>query len=198
MHIGCVILAGGKSSRMGQDKAMLTLNGKTFMDYICETCAEFEEKLIARGNQKEISQKDWRTISDIYMERGPIGGLHSALSVCQSDALFCISCDSPFVTSSLVEKLCKEMDDMTDAVVVMEENGRMHPLCAVYQKNVASILEEQICNGNNRMMEALRHIQVKYVNISNATVHQLSNINTQEAYQQCKKSIHPYDERKEG
>ena len=106
MTVGCVILAGGKSSRMGTDKALLELNGKKFIEQISEELDWFEEKIIAHGNNRELSGTSWTLISDSYPNHGPIGGIHAALSVCQSDALFVVTCDIPLISKRLVKEIC--------------------------------------------------------------------------------------------
>lgn len=178
MMIGCAILAGGKSSRMGRDKALLEFDGTNFIKKISEELSGFEEKIIARGNASGIEQVDWAVVPDIYKEIGPIGGLHAVLSTCQSDAMFFVSCDMPLLQRNLVDYLCSFMDKETDAVISVSEDGRVHPLCGIYNKSVKDILEEQIQSGNYRMMALLDRLQVKYVKISSKEERQLSNINT--------------------
>ena len=196
MTIGCVILAGGKSSRMGTDKALLQLDGKKFIEQI-------EEKIIAHGNTRELSDTNWTVISDIYPNHGPIGGVHSALSVCQSDALFVVTCDMPLLKSSLARKLCnimcesEVMNQMVDGavseqiaydvVISVGEDGKIHPLCGVYRKSVLPVLEEQILSGRNKVMEALNKLHVKYVTIdSSIGAQQLFNVNTPQDYEKIK------------
>lgn len=188
MKIGCVILAGGKSSRMGTDKALLALSGKNFITKLSEELDYFEEKLIARGNQSEIKDVVWKCIPDIYIQRGPLGGIHSALLQCQSDALFCVSCDMPLVRSSLVKKLCRyfESKDEADVVIAVTEDGRKHPLCGIYRKSVLSVLEEQILDGNYRVMATLDKLKVEYIQLTFEESAQLKNINTPEEYQNIK------------
>ena len=191
MTVGCVILAGGKSSRMGIDKALLELNGKTFIEQISKELEWFEEKIIAHGNIRELSDTIWTVISDIYPNHGPLGGIHSALSVCQSDALFVVTCDMPLLKSSLAHKLCDimcESEDMSqtvyDAVISVGEDGKIHPLCGVYRKSVLPILEEQILSGRNKVMEALKKLHVKYITIDSAMdTQQLFNVNTPQDYE---------------
>ena len=82
MKIGCIILAGGKSSRMGGDKALLEYEGKYFIEKIAEELSFFEEKIIARGNNSsltEITDSKWQVIPDIYLDHGPMGGMHAHL-----------------------------------------------------------------------------------------------------------------------
>ena len=97
LKIGCVILAGGKSSRMGEDKALLKYEGKFFVEKIAEELYFFEEKIVARGNNPEledfVKKNFWKVIPDEYENHGPLGGLHAALEKCDSDALFVVTCD---------------------------------------------------------------------------------------------------------
>ena len=191
MNIGCVILAGGKSSRMGTDKALLEFDGKKFIEQISEELEWFEEKIIAHGNTRELSDTIWAVISDIYPNHGPIGGIYTALSVCQSDALFVATCDMPLLKSSLTRKLCNVMCESEvvgqmayDAVISVGEDGKIHPLCGVYRKSALPILEEQILSGRNKMMEALKKLNVKYVTIdSSIGAQQLLNVNTPQDYE---------------
>lgn len=188
MKIGCVILAGGKSSRMGKDKALLEIGGRNFIHQLMEELNGFDEKMIARGNNSTIEDVSWCVISDIYQNRGPIGGLHAVLSQCQSDALFCVSCDMPLLKNELVKDLCDIMREDDDAVVIKDRSGRIHPLCAVYRKTAAKIFERQILVGNNRLMSAFDKMRVKYITIdSEKGLQQLMNVNTPKEYLELQK-----------
>ena len=204
MNVGCVILAGGKSSRMGTDKALLEYDGKQFIEQIAKELSSFEERIIARGTNSRFSdsiEEDWTVIPDIYPDHGPIGGLHAALSACRSDALFVVTCDMPLFNKSLAERLCAEMQigegsetnsdgeyvDAYDVILSVGDNGKIHPLCGVYRKSALSVLEEQIVSDRNRVMEALKKLRVKYVTIDSPDqVKQLANINTPEEYETLK------------
>lgn len=185
MTIGCVILAGGKSSRMGTDKALLEINGKKFIRRIAEELDFFEEKLIARGKNRATPIDGWNVIPDIYPECGPVGGLHAALTACESDALFCVSCDMPLIRRELVEELCEQITEAFDAVIVRDESGRAHPICGVYRKSAVPVFEQQILTGNYRVMRALEHLRIRYVTVALENGgEQLRNINTPEDYRE--------------
>lgn len=183
MKLGCVILAGGKSSRMGKDKAFLIWNGESFIERLTKEMDVFEEKMIAHGNRREITDTGWPVVEDIYPDRGPIGGLHAALTNCESDALFCVTCDVPLVQRSLVSFLYQYMDETTDAIIPIAEDGKVHPLCAIYRKKTSSAFLKKIEEGNNRIMSAFEHMNVKYVSLDEKHSKQLHNINTKEDYQ---------------
>lgn len=182
MRIGCAILAGGKSSRMGTDKALLEYDGKNFIKRLCDELDFFEEKIIARGNRSDIKDISWDIIPDIYPDHGPVGGLHAVLSICESDAVFCVSCDMPLLQVSLVKTLCGYMEDEIDAVIAVTEDGRKHPLCGIYRKSILPVLEEQILADNNRVMAALNKIRTEYVILDCQNSRQLKNINMPEDY----------------
>lgn len=179
MTTGCVILAGGKSSRMGTDKALLSIEGKNFINRICDTFSFFTERMIARGDKEEPAFITWSVIPDVYPYHGPIGGLHAALSSCQSEALFCAACDTPLIEKKIYDRLAVEMTEEIDVVIAVTEDGKYHPLCGIYRKSVGKIMEEQILAGNNKMMSVLKRVRVKYVEIDSKT-YGLYNINTPE------------------
>ena len=184
---------------MGTDKALLEYEGKQFITQIAKELSWFDERIIARGNNSGFTgeiERDWAVIPDFYPDHGPIGGLHAALSACESDALFVVTCDMPLIESELVRELCawmqekdfgEERVDAYDVVISVEEGGKIHPLCGVYRKSVLPVLEEQIISDQNRVMAALKKLRVKYVTVdSSASARQLANINTPEDYEKLK------------
>ena len=186
MKIGCVILAGGKSSRMGKDKALLDYDGKYFVEKIAEELDFFEEKIIARGNNSAltgITASNWKVIVDIYPEHGPMGGLHAALKECASDALFVVTCDMPLITRELVKQIASAIE-MQDAVIAVSSDGKYHPLCGVYKKDLYKPMEEYLKEDNNRMMAVLKNSHTKYYQLNEVFSKQLANVNTKEEYGQ--------------
>ena len=181
MKTGCVILAGGQSSRMGSDKALLSIENHNFIQKLCATFSFFGEKMIARGDREMPVDVAWPAISDVYPHHGPIGGLHAALKHCESEVLFCVACDMPLIAKTIYTKLEEEMDDDTDVVIAVTEDGKYHPLCGLYRKSVGNIMEEHILCGNNRMMQVLKKVRTKVVDV-NSEEYGLYNINTPEQY----------------
>lgn len=193
---GCVILAGGKSTRMGMDKALVEYNGETFIGRLMRELDWFEEKLIARGEQAEIwgaAAGGWRVISDVFQNQGPLGGLHAALCACEAEAVFVVSCDMPLVKSSLVRDLIARWEESgrdsrlvgVDAVIAAAPDGSVHPLFGIYSKAILPVLEEQLNGNQNRVMELLRKLRVRLVVVDAASeAGQLANINTRQELEQ--------------
>ncbi len=185
-NIGCAILAGGKSVRMGQDKALLEYQGESFIERICKEFDFFFEKYIARGTNPDCFIEGWKVMEDIYKDKGPIGGIHAVLSCCAADAMFFATCDMPFLTGKLSKMLCEELKEDVDAVIAVTEDGRKHPLCGVYRKSMVRVCEAQILSGNNRMVSVLDKVNVAYVPVNGQDALQLQNINTKKEYLELK------------
>lgn len=191
MKTGCIILAGGKSSRMGEDKALLEYEGKYFIERIAGELSFFDERIIARGNNSgltEIAESGWEIIPDIYPDHGPMGGLHAALKECKSDRMFIVTCDMPLITEEMARKICSEMSTKSgstayDAVIAVTEDGKYHPLCGIYKKELYESMEEHLKKNNNRMMEVLKKCRLKYLYLDGQESKQLMNVNTREEYE---------------
>jgi len=183
MRIGAVILCGGRSRRMGREKALLLLENKTFIQCIEEQLQPFDEVLLSvRGEGQELLPHH-RHIADRYCDCGPMGGLHASLAACRSDALLAVACDLPLFRYDLAELLCSKLQDGVDAVVPISQDGRIHPLCAVYRKETTAVFEKNLTEGQYRLREALQRMQVCYVTVPQALQNCLQNVNTPEEYQ---------------
>lgn len=184
MRIGCVILAGGKSKRMKQDKAFLLYQGKSFIEQIKTQCHFFEEKILSR-NDSLLKDDEWIIISDQYQEIGPMGGIYSVLKHCQSDALFVIACDTPYITTSLIQKICHQYQG-EDILICRDDNGKIHPLCGIYHKRILPLLEKHIQKEHYRLMKMIEQTNYQIMTLNHEDSLQLQNINTPEDYQKIK------------
>jgi len=180
MKIGAVILSGGKSRRMGTDKAVLSYEGQSFLDRISEELKGFDEIMLSIGNDKQYKNVCLSVIKDIYPGCGPLSGLHAALCTCKSDALFCISCDVPLFKLSLAEYICSMVEENFDAVVPVSKDGHMHRLCAVNKKSAADIFEEQILLKKYKIIDAYEYLKVLYIPLEETKY--LFNVNTPEEF----------------
>lgn len=189
MTIGCAILAGGKSSRMGTDKALLAIDGTNFIKKIAGELDAFGERIISRGANSDLSDMGWNVIPDIYEDHGPLGGIHAALSCCQSEALFFVTCDMPFFKHTLADYFCErwaapdsDFRQTPDAIVAVTPDGRIHPLCGIYHKSVLPVLEKELKANNNKVMLTLKQLNVIYLQIPESMAQMLSNVNTADDY----------------
>ena len=184
MKIGAVILCGGKSRRMGIEKSSLPIGEETFTERILKQLQNFDEVLLSINKTQQNLPQSYPHIMDQYPECGPMGGLHAALSACHSAALLAVACDLPLFRRELGELLCQSMEQGMDAVISVSPDGRIHPLCAVYKKEVSAVLEQRLLGGQYRLMDALEQMNVRYVTVPESLADCLRNINTPEEYKE--------------
>lgn len=179
---GAALFAGGKSRRMGKDKAELRYEGKTFLHHVAEEMDGFTEKLLSVDDaSRYASLSSWEHVEDPSENCGPLGGLCAVLKHCHSDALLVATCDLPRYRAELGSWLCEQLAEPYDAVVPMTEDG-IHPLCAVYRKRCLEAFLQQLEAGDYRIRHALDTLRVNYVPAGEKAA-MLANINTPEEYQ---------------
>ena len=181
MNFGAVILAGGKSRRMGQNKAQLTVNGKSFLDIIGAELSGFAELMVSVDDAALHPEILLPMVSDAYSDCGPMSGIFSALSSCKSEALLAVSCDLPLFKEALALQLCEAMTDEVDAVIPVTADGFRHLLSAVYSKRCAMVFQRLLKAGNFRLRDALQDLKVVYFDAKPFTK-MLTNVNTPEEY----------------
>lgn len=183
MNTGCLILAGGKSRRMGYRKSSLRLNGTTFLDKLAYELRDFPEILVSVDDALQHPEIPYHMVDDRYSDCGPMSGLYSALSVCQSDALLVLPCDVPLFTSALAHRLLEVMDQTTaDALICITADERIHSLCGIYRKSCLPVLERCLNDGKLKIMDALNDLDIHFYHVGDDSW-QLQNINTPEEYQ---------------
>ncbi|MDR4950116.1 molybdenum cofactor guanylyltransferase [Neobacillus cucumis] len=162
MKAAAIILAGGKSSRMGTNKALLKINEKTNIERIVEQLKLlFDDLILVTNDAKTYEFLDVQMVPDQYPGMGPLAGVHAGLNVSNYDVNLVVACDMPFISSELAEALLANTSNYDAVVPVI--NGKQHPLFAVYQKQVAKMVEERIQSGQLRMKHLLDDLNVLYV-----------------------------------
>lgn len=152
------VLIGGKSSRFGRDKALLELGGVTLAERAAGTIsAAFSPKQIflAAAHEDQFAAKDLPenlpVIFDYYKERGAFGGLHAALSSAGSEWIFVLACDYPLVSVDLLKYLAGLIDMSIDAVVPVQPDGRVQPLCAFYRAGPCLKVVEEMLEATEKL-----------------------------------------------
>ena len=184
----CVLFAGGKSSRMGHDKALLPFGG-------CKTLAEYQYLRLRKIFQEVfISTKEEKFPfpaplirdtegSDVY---APTAGLLAACETLEKD-FFALSVDTPFVDAGVVTRLYEAYrEGAWDAVVSRTPSGS-HPMCALYTRNIQPALEAMVREGDHRLRALLKKVNVKYVDFDDDSL--FFNLNRPEEYVEARKRI---------
>lgn len=149
--IDAYILVGGRSSRLGTDKALVAIDGRSLAQISIDVVKEAlpaSETTVVTGNETKFAILATALgvpfIFDLYEGRGPVGGLHAALADAQSRWIFLLACDYPFVSAELIRLLANEISAGAGAIIPEQHDGRLQPLCAFYNVNETKALVEDI------------------------------------------------------
>lgn len=165
-----VVLAGGASSRLGRDKALESVNGKPMLAHVVESLDVICSQVLVAGDPKgreAISlPQGVRWISDRYVEKGPLAGLHAGLSEAEHDLIVAVACDMPLINGMLLALLLRtaqEGQGLYDAVVP-RVGGRLQTLHAVYARSSVRQAEELLTTESRPSLHDLvSRLKVRYV-----------------------------------
>jgi molybdopterin-guanine dinucleotide biosynthesis protein A len=163
--IAGAILAGGKSSRMGTNKALLQLDGRPLVAHIASTLQEiFERVILVTNDPSAYGFLGLEAFGDIYQECGPLGGIHSALVNAGSADIFVTACDTPFVTRDLVRYIVGL--DSNAPARIPSLNQQLHPLCGLYTHNCLPAIVDRLESRRLRVLDFVESIQAAVMPIS--------------------------------
>jgi molybdenum cofactor guanylyltransferase len=144
--LAAFILAGGKSSRMGTDKAFVTYEGKTLLERALDLARAVTTDVRIVGDPAKFGAFA-PTVEDIFPSCGPLGGIHAALRRSSADLNLILAVDMPFVTLDLLRYLIERARNSSAAITVPHCGGGTQPLCAVYRRTFADLAENALKQG---------------------------------------------------
>jgi molybdopterin-guanine dinucleotide biosynthesis protein A len=176
-HITGIILAGGKSSRMGSDKGFLELNGKSFMTRIIEALKPVVKEIIIVSNASEYDVFNLKRVEDKIEASGPLAGLYTGLFHSETEYNIVLSCDVPLINTVILKQLIDGISSECD-VIQIESQGKTMPLIAIYKKLCMSHFLKQLVQGDRRLLVAVEGLQTKTIKLSPDLEGYARNINT--------------------
>jgi molybdopterin-guanine dinucleotide biosynthesis protein A len=156
------ILAGGKSSRMGADKASLQLGCQTLLARALALAATVAEAVLIVGEPEQFLPFG-RVVQDVFPGRGPLGGIHAALRESQTELNLMLAVDLPFVESRFLEYLIASACQCAAVVTVPRAAGGWQPLCAVYRREFAAVAERALRKGKNRIDALFSQVETRAI-----------------------------------
>ena len=186
-HSVAVILAGGKSSRMQRDKALLPFGGYSSL-------AEFQQKRLSKIFSKVyISSKDNKfkfevdVIEDRYKDSSPLVALVSIFEELEEvEEVFLLSVDAPFVSKKVIDRLYK--NNRSVDVVVAQSNNGLEPLCAIYHRSCLIEAKRALEENQHRLQSLFEKLNVKKVKIEDLSA--FMNLNYPSEYEMAQKRWH--------
>ncbi|KJS21445.1 MAG: hypothetical protein VR72_10510 [Clostridiaceae bacterium BRH_c20a] len=186
-NTGIIILAGGKSSRMGKNKAFLALGELTLVEHIIKMGkgAGINEMILVTNEVKNYEFLDVKVVEDYYPGMGPLAGIHSGLIHSKYLNNFVIPCDMPFVTTDIINKLLLDQSDCQVVVPMMD--GKYQPLTAIYTRDCIPFIEQLLKENISKVIKLYDLVKTCYVELKDDA--SFFNINTPNDYLLAKRYI---------
>jgi molybdopterin-guanine dinucleotide biosynthesis protein A len=144
------ILAGGRSSRMGADKAFLELDGRTLLARALDLLGALTPEVWIVGPRTKFARHG-RVIEDVYAGRGPLAGIHAALSSSATELNLILAVDLPFVPERLLRFMIEQASASDAVATVPHIAGGYQPLCGVYRRSFATMAAAALESGKNKI-----------------------------------------------
>ncbi len=161
------ILAGGKSRRMGTDKALMLIQDETLLARMIGLIEPFCEPIAISGQRMAYSSYKIDQIPDVFADCGPISGLFSCLKHTSTDWNLFVSVDVPFVNDELIRFLIAHIGE-SDCIVPRHDSG-IEPLVGLYHRKAIPKLEEMILKGDFKLMNVLSKLNTLYLDCNHLT-----------------------------
>jgi len=187
MHplVSAAVLAGGRSSRLGRNKALLPLHGKTVIEKIVQEARHCTRAItIITNSSEDYAHLGYPCRSDVMPGGGPLSGIHAALTHCDTEYVLVVSCDIPMVTRKVFETLISALPGYD---IVLYKHNHFEPLCAVYRQTCLPALEDLLAHGEYRIIDLFPALRVKVLRTGSDGV--FKNINTDADYKSVRKAV---------
>ena len=175
------ILAGGKSSRMGENKALMKIGNERMIGSLIKELSVFTDIIISAARPGDYEEFGLKTVYDENIEIGPMEGIRRILSEAENEYVFICAADMPRITADFVRALKHFLDSGHDCYIVCDED-HLQPLCSIYKKTVIPVIDKLIADGVYKLRKIFDLVNTKYIplEILNFDKKTVKNINTRE------------------
>lgn len=156
-----IVLCGGRSTRMGHDKASLAFGDETLLERAVRIVGEVADEVIVVTRAGQATPAGVRVVHDPIEDLGPLAGIAAGLAASHTALNIVIACDMPLITTQVLRRLLELCGDADICVPVV--GGRASPLCAVYRGDAAAAANQLLASGERRVMALLDRVRTKRV-----------------------------------
>jgi molybdopterin-guanine dinucleotide biosynthesis protein A len=178
MKVAGFVLTGGRSTRMGRDKAMLPIGGQTLCEEIGDVVSSVAEKVFFIGHPERYQHLRYECVADIHPDLGPLSGLEAALGLNRAEFHIVVSCDALNVRAEWLRAMLAEAELGGQCVVAEDHFGKSQPLCGIYRSCCLPVVRKALLERRLRMMDLLTELGARTVKINGVML----NLNTPEEY----------------
>lgn len=165
MGIAAIILTGGKNQRLGENKALVTIGGKSLIERVIERLRPLTSQMIIVTSQEKTDlpvPDDTEILVDLYPAKGPLVGIYTGLLAVRYSHSIVVACDMPFLSTELLSYMVELADDF-DAVVPRLEGEMMEPLHAIYSRSCLGKMKAYLERSQFGVYPFLNTLHVRYV-----------------------------------
>jgi len=184
-NIPCVIFAGGKSSRMGEDKSLLPFGSYTSLsEFQYSRLSKIFTHVYISCKDKSKFDFDANFIEDNPKDNtfAPTAGFIASFKTLDTDRFFAISVDSPFIDTDIISSLLNASEDKFDAIIAKTDQG-IQPLCGIYYRSLETKFQKMLNENNHKLGFLLKKSNTQYISFSDST--SFSNLNYPKEYQEA-------------
>ncbi|MGH1386931.1 molybdenum cofactor guanylyltransferase [Kordia sp.] len=171
-----IILAGGKSKRMGSDKGFILYNGKPFIQHSIDALEPLVTEIIIVSNNKEYDVFKKKRVVDIIPDAGPLAGLYTGLQHATTEDNLVLSCDIPLINTTILKELINHSTE-ADIVQVQSQDRKM-PLIALYKKKCKDQCLSLLEQGERRLRVLIEKSNTKTIRLNKTMEIYTKNVNT--------------------
>lgn len=177
-NISAYILCGGKSSRMQTEKGLVHFNDKPFIKWVIEAIEPITSNLFLVTDNQDYTVFRYPLIPDIYKDKGPVGGIYSALNQTETEYNLILSCDVPNISTSVLQNYL--IDNLTEEkdVTFLSDDRNNYPLIAIYNKRVLQKFLKAIKSDKLKLINILNVLECENIRVDKEHLKTLKNINT--------------------
>jgi len=197
MKISVGVLAGGKSSRMGKNKAFLSYNESSFIEVIARECVDFSEILISANQVEVFKHLGLKVLKDEKKDFGPLEGIYQIIKEIDTEYVLILATDMPYIKREFLQRFTKVLERLMDSqeeiiempvCLVLRAEGRIQPLCSIYSKEALAAIEVMREKEEHKLRILYDRVDTRYVDIEDLgfTVDMVANINTQDDYKELR------------
>ena len=180
MRTGGFVLTGGRSTRMGRDKALLPYRGGTLVEWVAKQVCEAAGEVRLVGAPERYGHLEIPCIAERFAGCGPLSGIEAALREGGAEWSLVLACDMPGLAAPFLKELLAGVGQDVDAVVAVDELGRMEPLCAVYGAQVLPAVQRALACESFRVRDVLEPLRLR--RIAAPAQGLIRNVNTDEEW----------------
>jgi molybdopterin-guanine dinucleotide biosynthesis protein A len=164
-EITAIILAGGKSTRMKNEKGLILFGKKTLVEHVIESLKKITNNIIIITQNPGYEKFGYPCYADLFQDKGALGGIYSGLTYSTTQKNLVVGCDMPFLSEKLLSELINETGE--EDVLLTEHMGKAEPLCSIFDKNCITHIRSLIEKNQLKITDALQNLITRVISFDN-------------------------------